>query len=73
LGKRLPYETIDVYFNHFHKLLEELGDVDIPISTKSTICHFIFVLFDLSLKQFKTSVGLVISHHNGILKIGQLF
>jgi hypothetical protein len=42
--KRLPYETVDSYYNRFHELLDELSDGDDPISTKSAMRHFIFTL-----------------------------
>jgi len=42
--KRLPNETIDSYYNHFHQLLDDLSYADEPISTKSAIHHFIFTL-----------------------------
>jgi hypothetical protein len=42
--KRLPHETIDSYYNHFHELLDEPSDADEPIFTKSAIRHFIFTL-----------------------------
>ena len=42
--RRLPSETVDMYYNRFHELLEELRDADEPISIKSAIRHFIFTL-----------------------------
>jgi len=42
--KRLPHETVDTYYNHFHDLLDNLADADEPISTKAAIRHFIFTL-----------------------------
>jgi hypothetical protein len=40
--RRSPSETIDVYCNHFHELLDKLSDAERNISTKSAICHFLF-------------------------------
>jgi len=42
--KRFPTKSIDEYYNRFHKLLDELDDVDEPFLIKSAIRHFIFML-----------------------------
>ncbi len=42
--KRLPNESIDMYYNRFQELLEDLHDADDPISTKSAMHHLIFTL-----------------------------
>jgi hypothetical protein len=42
--KRLSTETVDVYYNRFHELLDEINDADEPISTKNAMRHFIFTL-----------------------------
>jgi hypothetical protein len=43
--KHLPNESVDDYYTtRFHELLDDLNQADDPISTKSTICHFIFTL-----------------------------
>jgi hypothetical protein len=43
-AKQLPTESIDHYYNRFHKLLEDVREADDPISTKSAMHHFIFML-----------------------------
>jgi hypothetical protein len=42
--KRLPSEMIDIYYNRFHELLDELSEAEEPISMKSAMRHFIFTL-----------------------------
>jgi hypothetical protein len=42
--KRSPAESIDSYYNRFHELLDDLRDTYDPISTKSTMSHFLFTL-----------------------------
>jgi hypothetical protein len=42
--KRLPTESVDAYYNRFQELLDDLAEVDEPISTKSAIRHFLFTL-----------------------------
>jgi len=42
--KRLPTESIDLYYDCFHQLLDDLADANEPISTKSAIRQFIFTL-----------------------------
>jgi len=40
----LPTESVDLYYDHFHELLDDLQDADDPISSKSAIRQFIFTL-----------------------------
>jgi hypothetical protein len=54
--KRLLNESIDIYYDRFHELLEDLQDADEPIPTKSAICQFIFTLAQ-SLTQFRITIG----------------
>jgi lysophospholipase L1-like esterase len=42
--KRFPNETVDNYYNHFQELLDDLLEANEPISTKSAIRQFIFIL-----------------------------
>jgi len=42
--KRKPSETIDVYYNRFQELLEEINASDIPIPTTIAMRHFLFTL-----------------------------
>jgi hypothetical protein len=41
----MPFtRSVDQYYDHFHELLDDLQRADEPISTKSAICQFIFML-----------------------------
>ena len=42
--KRKPSETIDVYYNRFQELLEEINASDMPIPTTIAMRHFLFTL-----------------------------
>jgi hypothetical protein len=42
--KRLPTESVDVYYNRFHALLDEVNDHKETVSKSDAIRHFIFTL-----------------------------
>jgi len=42
--KRAPHESVDVYYNRFRELLDELDQAEDKISTKSAMRQFIFTL-----------------------------
>jgi hypothetical protein len=42
--RRLPTESVDLYYDRFHELLDDLQDADEPILLKSAIQQFIFTL-----------------------------
>jgi len=42
--KCFPSESVDLYYNHFHEILDDLADAEEPVSTRRAICHFIFTL-----------------------------
>jgi hypothetical protein len=42
--KPKPSETIDVYYNRFQELLEEINASDMPIPTTIAMRHFLFTL-----------------------------
>jgi len=42
--KRLPMESIDLYYGRFQELLDDLADADEPISMRAAIRQFIFTL-----------------------------
>jgi len=42
--KRLPYETVDTYYNQFQTLLDDLEEAGEPIPAQSAIHQFIFTL-----------------------------
>ena len=42
--RRMSTKTVDVYYNRFKELLDEIQDADGPIPTKNVMRHFIFTL-----------------------------
>jgi hypothetical protein len=67
--KRHPTESVDAYYNRFNEILDDLADLDEPISTKSAICQFLFTL-GTEFEPIQLITGLIISQKIGKPRIG---